>query len=681
MLLASETMDSFVNGSQTKLDRFLVCGLGSLGQHCVVALKAFGASFSAIEQVQPRSWEFPNLPDLLEDLIIGDCLQPSLLEQAKIRQCRAILLVTGNERVNIETAFAARLLNPQIRLIVRSGKQNLNQLLEKNLGNFVAFDANQLPAEAFALAGVGDGTLGCFYLEKQWWRVLSREVEPSDRWCCDRLVHQINSRTRRVLSHAAFDESLPQEFYGWEPETKVVESDTLIYIEAVPALTNPSGQPPVPSQSKLRQFLASLSSKSWQDFWDGMLEFWQSKAHSQTRRTAALSAIAVLALLAVGTVLFKWNYPDKTRFQDALNLTVVLLLGGFDNVFGALNLPFPISWWLYLFCIGLTVAGTIFVGILYAMLTEKVLASKFQLLRRRPPVPEQDHVVLIGLDGIGQQVASWLQEFQQPLVAITPKQVPPDLLPKMPLIAGEVAQVLGKANLSKAKSVIVASDDEMVNLEVGLMAHAANPAINLVLRTFAQRFSDHVAQLFPYSQVLCAYVLVAEAFVGAAYGEIIINLFRLNNQTVLVTEYNIEDIDTLHGLLLAEVAYGYGVVPIVHHKNTGESPHLMPSDDTRLQVGDRLVVLATIEGLRRIEHGELAPRRWQVRLENAASESAMFEGANVLSRISGCSMGVARNLMQNLPVMLPEPLYKHQAQRLARHLSKIQVMARVVSLK
>ena len=37
------------NVPQTPLDQFLVCGLGSLGQHCVITLKEFGVKVSGIE--------------------------------------------------------------------------------------------------------------------------------------------------------------------------------------------------------------------------------------------------------------------------------------------------------------------------------------------------------------------------------------------------------------------------------------------------------------------------------------------------------------------------------------------------------------------------------------------------------------------------------------------------------
>ena len=90
----------------------------------------------------------------MEEVLIGDCPQPSVLEQAKIGQCRAVLLVTSDEHVNTEAALAARLLNPKIRLIVRSDKQNLNQLLSQSLGNFVAYEPTQLSASAFALAAL-----------------------------------------------------------------------------------------------------------------------------------------------------------------------------------------------------------------------------------------------------------------------------------------------------------------------------------------------------------------------------------------------------------------------------------------------------------------------------------------------------------------------------------------------
>ena len=233
------------------------------------------------------------------------------------------------------------------------------------------------------------------------------------------------------------------------------------------------------------------------------------------------------------------------------------------------------------------------------------------------------------------------------------------------------------------------TDDEMLNLEVSLMAYDANPKSNLVIRTTGLSLSDNLAELLPNAQVLCVYAVVAEAFAGAAFGENIMSLFRVDHKTILVTEYQIEAGDTLNGLLLSEVAYGYGVFPILYQKEAGMAK-LMPSEDICLAVGDtpagsrprgdRMIVLATSDGLQRIEQGATitTSKTWQVHITRALTEEAQFEGANVLVRISGCSLNTARKLMKNLPGTLHLPLYKHQAQRLIIELSKAQVIAHLL---
>jgi Trk K+ transport system NAD-binding subunit len=147
----------------------------------------------------------------------------------------------------------------------------------------------------------------------------------------------------------------------------------------------------------------------------------------------------------------------------------------------------------------------------------------------------------------------------------------------------------------------------MENLEVGLMAHAINPRSKLVVRSHHRQFSDSIVPLFPYAQVLCGAALSAEVFACAAFGENVLSLFHFHNQIVMVTEYNIEAGDTLEKFLIAEIAYGYNVVPILHQKHLQNNYSLMPSYETRVNVGDRLIVLATSDGLQRIEWGEMLP--------------------------------------------------------------------------
>jgi Trk K+ transport system NAD-binding subunit len=684
-------------------DWFLICGLGSLGQHCVVALKEFEVGVIAIDRVQPQNWEIPNIPDRLDESIWGDCRDKSVLERAKIGQCRAALILTTNEQTNIETALAIRQINPHIRLVIRSSQTNLNRLLSQKLGNCVAYDPTALPAMAFALAALGTTTLGSFALEQQRIQIIQTQVEPGSPWTNLRHLDQFNTPTRRLLAHGSAGEQLPANFHQWEPVDPIRGGDWLVYVEVVDthrrldssAVTSSVGVSTTVEQRQRRKrsggkhqsspwWAVLRRDRNWQH---QIFQFWQLGLQSQVWRVAVLYGITVLILLAIGTLLFQQYYPGIGLWAAFFD-TAILLLGGYGDLFGNFQQLEPIPWWLRVFALGLTIAGTAFVGVLYAILTEALLSSKFQFIQHRPPVPQQDHIVIIGLDRIGQQVAELLQDLRQPLVGMTlGVDVDAAFLPNLSIVTSNLNTALIQANCATAKSVAIVTADEILNLEIALMIQSVNPADpdshrRLVLRTAGQHLSELLPQILPQAQILDVYRVAAEAFAGAAFGENIIDLFRFNNQTILVTEYQIEVIDTLNGLLLADVAYGYEAMPILHQQ-LAHPAILLPTDDIRLHVGDRLIVLATIDALRRIEQGRISikPKSWRLRVDQALTPAAIVEGAQAISRGAGCPVETVQKLMLALPATLPTLLYKHQGQRLVKELRQMQVKAALVPLK
>ncbi|MUH00948.1 potassium transporter TrkA [Scytonema sp. UIC 10036] len=665
--------------TETPRSYFLICGLGSLGQYCVAKLKEFGVSVTAIDIALPSIWEVNNVPDLLEELALGDCRQPDVLAKAKIQQCQAVLIVTSDERVNIDTAFAVRVLNQHVRIVIRSSKQNLNELLDRSLGNFTALEATQITASAFAIAALGSEIQGLIELNEHLLRVVKCQVTPNHRWCDRRLVYELNNRHRRVLSHVSDTREQPTDLYQWETDATIRSGDIVTYIE--------SQRIDDVSRASVTGFLQTKTKRNFKQLWQEITEhffghswqqilmrWWQATAQQQTKRVAIIVGIALLGLLALGTIVLKATYLQESWLR-ALYVTGVMLLGSYDTVFGALNSSDTIPLWMRLMNWGYMLAGTASIAVLYALLTESLLAAKFQLVNKRPPIPQEDHVILIGLGNLGRQVATLLMQLQQPLVGVSHTTLEPNVLPQMPLAIDDFTNAFTKVNLATAKSIVVTTDDEIANLEMSLMAHTTNPESSLVIRTFDPRFSKNLAQILPDAEVLCVYSLAAEAFTAAAFGENILNLFRLHDQTVLVAEYNIQSDDPLCGLLLAEVAYGYSMMPILYHKSTQFSAELMPSDDIQLQEGDRLVVLQTIHSLQRLERGDIFPRLWQVQIDRALTKDAVFDGARTIARISGCGLDVAAEVMNNLPTVLPIALYKLQAQRLVRELNKVQTKA------
>ncbi|MEM6399525.1 MAG: NAD-binding protein [Cyanobacteria bacterium P01_D01_bin.116] len=652
-------------------ERFLVCGLGGLGQHCVVALKQFGVEVVGIDLVKPKSWRIPGIDNLIDELIIGDCRQNSVFERAQIERCRAVLIVTSDELINAETAIAVRQLNKNARLVVRSTKENLNQLLEEHLTNFVAYDPIHLSAASFALAALGGDSLGFFNLNDKWLGIFRHTVRYGDNFY-RRQLFEVNNSSRILLCYLPNKDYKFNCFYDWDSEIIIQEGSTIIYVEQFDRLL-----------SKQKKSLINVAKKKkWQQTIDfirkikikkKILESWHSS--SQVRRVVIVCGLVTLVLAIIGTIIFEFLLKNYTTINlNPFYITISLLLGGYADFLYTENSN---NLFVQLVSLALAITGTAFVGVLYALVTEKLLSTKFLFSNRRPEVPEEEHIVIIGIKRVGSKVAKLLQEFRQPVVAIVLEDdFDPNHLPDIPLFSGDLNESLSKVNLSTAKSIIATSEDEMLNVEMGLKTQKINPKSSLIIRTFGQRLSENLAQMLPKSQIISAYAVAAEAFAGAAFGENILDLFRLHNQTVLVTEYQFGEVDSLNGLMLSEIAYGYGVVPI-SYQNPPRPPELMPKNYKKIEPGIRLVVLATIDGLKRMEQGKIGiyPKNWHIVIESAITEVARFDGANQITKMTNYPLGKARDLIDNLPQTLPVPLYKLQAQHLIRILQQHQVMA------
>jgi Trk K+ transport system NAD-binding subunit len=686
---ASSTDPGDLNASDTLLvDHFLVCGLGSLGQYCVLnlnrfALREFGVHVSAIDKAPPTDWEVDHFLDLLvEAPIIGDCRHDQILLKAGVKQCRAILFVTNSESDNIEAAIAARRLNPTAQLVVRSSKKSLNQLLKQQLGNFAAFEPTELPAPAFALAGLRAGILGFFNIGDCRLQVVEQQVQPQDYRFDNFPATLLHKRTYRLLSFTAagaqLTEFFPRAFYQWRPETRVRAGDTIAYIEVVESRASTALSAATSKEKPWQWFQQRVQDLLRGNLRQQVTQFWQWVQAQQTRQVVGAGLLTGSLMWILGAVLLKFNVEDMS-WQTAIAAGAILLLGGFGDVFGGLQNA-PVPWWVQLACLLITAVSFLFVLGVLGLIADSLLSSRFDFLKKRLPIPKQNHVVLVGFGRVGQRVAALLQEFKQPVVAVTEQLDNPNLLTQIPLVIGNPVTELAKVNLSTAKSVIVVTDDQMLNLEVALMARDSarqvDRDVGLVIRTYDQRFGDNLTRLLPDAKVLGAYALSAEAFAGAAFGESILGLFRLNRQTILVTEYAIAAGDTLVEKLLAEVSYGYSVVPIFHSKGMQPlhgnlSEFLLPSEDRRLHAGDRLIVLASMNGLRRIERGDIAPpRRWQLEAQRPLNLTFLHHSGNDLARISGCNLDEARTFMNNLPGTIELFMYDYQAHRLRQELSK-----------
>lgn len=663
-------------------DRFIVCGLGSLGQQSIIKLKKFDydpfeVHITAIDRRQIQTWEIDGLPaQLAAPPIVGDCRREDMLRAAGIECSRAILIVTSDESTNVECAIAARRLNPHIQIILRSSRHSLNALLQRQLGKFIALDATELPAMTFALAGLGDDTVSVFTIGRHRFRVMERFVRAGDPRFDQQPIQQLHRGAFRLLDLTPVEN--PQQplgwattassvFHRWQPHVRVAPGDRVAYIEV------DSDVEPAKKGSSIADFFHSLEDLRSGE-WQRRLRAWRQSAEPSLERVVAIALLTAGFLWVMGTLLLKATVVPELAWVKAISLGAILLLGGYGDVFGGFDAP-QTPGWVLVVCLMITLTSILVVLGVLGLLAERLLSSHFDFLQKRPRIPRSHHVVVVGLGRIGRKVTSLLIELGQPLVAVDAQGRHPELFTQVPVLIGNILEELSAANLATAKSVIAVTDDQMLNLEVALLAAEKNlggqALFSPVVRTRSQSFSENLAALMPQAQTFCPYALSAEAFAGAAFGESILGLFRLSAQTILITEYAITPGDTLAYKPMAQIAYGYGVVPILRETCDAEGRAcsvLMPTDDQQVVPGDRLFVLSSINGLRRIEREEMTPpRRWRLTVEALPAEperSAIADTVQLFAKLTGSNLSDTQRFIEHLPAAMEIELYDYQAARL-----------------
>jgi Trk K+ transport system NAD-binding subunit len=634
-------------------------------------LKELGIPVFGVNDTELQNADTEGMPQLLDRFTIGDCRRHSVLDEAGVQSCRTVLLTTSDERTNFSAALAARSINPSVRLVVRSSQTNLNELLHQRVTNLVALDTAELPATAFALAAIGGETVGLFSVEGKLLRVVENRITADHRWCQGVELRELNTRDRRLLHRTSASTPEPIDFHGWNPNERLCDSDVVFTVE----LNDPTLYSD--SAASSRGTTGQKSSFSWSSTWARITHLWTS---ARTYRIAAAVAGAVVLVHVTGILLYWLRYPEVTLF-DAFNVATVLIFDGYSNMFAQLKLPFPIPLWLLLFSLFMTMTGAIFTGILYAYITARVLSARLAFRRWQGRIPQENHIVVIGMGLLGRRVAGLLSELGRPVVCIAEQDLDPGVLPDIPVVTSDPRQGLQKVNCDSAASVAVLTDDDIANLEMALMAAHMNEDCNLVIRTDDAQFGRNVKSLAPHAQAMSTYTLSAEAYAAAALGERVLSLLRIGHETVLAVEYTVEEGDTLAGRLIADATYGYGLVAILYQRARSEEARFFPSDDIRLELGSRLIALATIGGLHNVEHGISAEKTFEVRLLRATLRDAEFEAARIIARVTGCELATARVQMDQLPVTLPIRLFRPQALRLVHELRVAGIDAETISSK
>ena len=129
----------------------IVAGLGNVGTRIVGELHDLGFGVACVDS-SSRARGIGMARRLGIPVVVGDAYQEHVLRAAGLDSAVALVSVTDNDMVNLETALQARTLRQDLRLVVRLYDDDLAQRVQRTVGNIVSRSVSYMAAPAFAAA-------------------------------------------------------------------------------------------------------------------------------------------------------------------------------------------------------------------------------------------------------------------------------------------------------------------------------------------------------------------------------------------------------------------------------------------------------------------------------------------------------------------------------------------------
>lgn len=212
----------------------------------------------------------------------------------------------------------------------------------------------------------------------------------------------------------------------------------------------------------------------------------------------------------------------------------------------------------------------------------------------------KDHVVLCGAGRVGYRILEQLERLKIDVLVIEKNESSPfvhtirDL--KIPILIDDVRSdtVLQATNITAARAIICATDDDLANLNIALDARRMNPDIHVVMRFFDEDLVAKVKSAFNV-EALSTSALAAPSFAASAIDPRIVHSFEVAGQLMVVAQLPVEG--ALAGKTVDEVRVKHNA--FVLRIGSGDVFRNAAGTDV-LNAGESMVLQATLEDYRRL---------------------------------------------------------------------------------
>jgi len=276
-------------------------------------------------------------------------------------------------------------------------------------------------------------------------------------------------------------------------------------------------------------------------------------------------------------------------------------------IFLQANLEFPNALGLQLFFFIMPAIGLVILGFGIADFGALLFNRQLRGEAWQVAVAEtyRNHVVLIGLGHLGFRVARALHELDVPFVCIeldpTAALVSAVSDWRVPIVSGDALKkdVLQKAGVDRAATLVVATSDDMMNLQIAIQARSIKPEIRTIVRMFDDDFSREMCKAFGITAAFSASALAAPAFAAAAADVDVVQQVAVDGQVLTMSSVTLTGHSPLVGRSIGQVEGDFDLSIVLQRR--GRSADLHPDNNKILAAGDELTLFADVPTLQRLK--------------------------------------------------------------------------------
>jgi len=564
---------------------FILCGLGTVGWRVLEYLRKAGEDVVVINS-EPAA-----IDARLEGVtyVVGDCRQAAILNQARIREARGVIVLTSDDLVNLSTALTARHLHPTLRIVVRMFNQDLITRLGPAAINMHALSTSALSSPLMAMIACAGEALGVFRLPSGASRQIAEFTITEQSAEVGRSLGELaRLHPLTVVAHVPRGEK-PQFVQDMNPNACLAIGDQLVVCADPATLTT---------------LIARGESESLPErLWGGLTRRLTRvfvRTVAQIDLPVKLCTAIFITVIFVSVIVFKFGMKEDT-WIDAFFRTISLMATGADMHGDDVDRG---SWqklyisWLRLIGVALTAA---FTAIFTNYLIRANLSSALEVRR----IPESGHIIVCGLGNIGFRVVEELRALGELVVAIEQDAGNPFIPSARRLGAAVVLgnavvpEVLRQAHAESARAVVAATSNELLNLEIALMVREMKPKQRILVRLTDPQLAQTLREAANVRLALSIPELAAPAFVASLYGNEVRSLFQVEGCVLAVYEWNVKRNEPSS---LGDLSRRTGFLPI--HLADGAGKERSIDLEQPPNVGDRITGIIAVENLQRLFQDE-----------------------------------------------------------------------------